>query len=142
MVEIVVPGSVIQAIEGIHIGPDGMIYGRSIHARAVYRIDPESGFVTVAVPPLYGESDDVAGDAIIADAESGRLLRLSGGEFEDLATGLHEPVALVLENDASVLVSEIGAGTVYWRSIAGIACLATGPVVADGAYRLHSPGGA
>ena len=59
-VEIFVPGSVIQAIEGIDIGPDGMIYGTSIHAQAVYRIDPESGAVTVAVPPPYGESDDVA----------------------------------------------------------------------------------
>lgn len=59
-VEIVVPGSVIQAIEGIDIGPDGMIYGTSIHAQAVYRIDPNTGFVTVAVPSPYGESDDVA----------------------------------------------------------------------------------
>ena len=59
-VEIVVPGSVIQAIEGIDIGPDGMIYGTSIHALAVYRIDPDTGFVTIAVPSPYGESDDVA----------------------------------------------------------------------------------
>jgi sugar lactone lactonase YvrE len=59
-VEIVVPGSVIQAIEGIDIGPDGMIYGTSIHAQAVYRIDPNTGFVTVVVPSPYGESDDVA----------------------------------------------------------------------------------
>ncbi len=59
-VEILVPGSVIQAIEGIDIGPDGMIYGTSIHAQAVYRIDPESGAATVAVASPYGESDDVA----------------------------------------------------------------------------------
>lgn len=31
-IEILVPGSVIQAIEGIDIGPDGMICGTSIHA--------------------------------------------------------------------------------------------------------------
>ena len=59
-VEIFVPGSVIQAIEGIDIGPDGMIYGTSIHAQAVYRIDPHSGAVTIAVASPYGESDDVA----------------------------------------------------------------------------------
>jgi sugar lactone lactonase YvrE len=59
-VEILVPGSVIQAIEGIDIGPDGMIYGTSIHAQAVYRIDPVSGGVTIAVRSPYGESDDVA----------------------------------------------------------------------------------
>ena len=59
-VEIVVPPSEIQAIEGIDIGPDGMIYGTSIHALEVYRIDPETGYVTVAVASPYGESDDVA----------------------------------------------------------------------------------
>ena len=59
-VEIVVPGSVIQAIEGIDIGPDGMIYGTSIHAQEVYRIDPDTGFVTIAIASPYGESDDVA----------------------------------------------------------------------------------
>lgn len=59
-IEIVVPGSEIQAIEGIDIGPDGMIYGTSIHALEVYRIDPETGYVTVAVASPYGESDDVA----------------------------------------------------------------------------------
>lgn len=59
-VEILVPGSVMQAVEGIDIGPDGMIYGTSIHAQAVYRIDPKSGLVTVAVASPYGESDDVA----------------------------------------------------------------------------------
>ncbi len=59
-VEIFVPGSVIQAIEGIDIGPDGMIYGTSIHALAVYRIDPKTGFVSIAVASPYGESDDVA----------------------------------------------------------------------------------
>ena len=59
-VEILIPGSVIQAVEGIDIGPDGMIYGTSIHSRRVYRIDPVSGLVTIAVESPYGESDDVA----------------------------------------------------------------------------------
>lgn len=59
-VEIAVPGSEIQAIEGIDIGSDGMIYGTSIHALEVYRIDPKTGYVTVAVASPYGESDDVA----------------------------------------------------------------------------------
>ena len=59
-VEILVPGSVMQAVEGIDLGPDGMIYGTSIHAQAVYRIDPTSGAVSVAIPSPYGESDDVA----------------------------------------------------------------------------------
>lgn len=59
-VEILVPGSVMQAVEGIDLGPDGAIYGTSIHAREVYRIDPVSGEVTVAIASPYGESDDVA----------------------------------------------------------------------------------
>jgi hypothetical protein len=52
------------------------------------------------------------GDAIIADADGGRLVRLVGEHFEDVATGLEEPVALLLESDNSVLVTEVGTGTI------------------------------
>jgi len=59
-VEVLVPGSVMQAVEGIDYGPDGMIYGTSIHAQAVYRINPVTGLVSIAIAAPYGESDDVA----------------------------------------------------------------------------------
>ena len=52
------------------------------------------------------------GDAIIADAEGNRLVRLVGEDVEDIATGLNEPVAVLLENDSSVLVTEIASGTI------------------------------
>lgn len=55
-----VSGSVMQAVEGIDLGADGMIYGTSIHGQSVYRINPETGFVDVAVGPPEGEADDVA----------------------------------------------------------------------------------
>jgi sugar lactone lactonase YvrE len=59
-VEVLVPGSVIHAVEGIAFGTDGKLYGTSIHAQAVYRIDTTTGLVEVAVPSPMGESDDVA----------------------------------------------------------------------------------
>lgn len=55
-----VSGSVMQAVEGIDLGADGMIYGTSIHGQAVYRINPETGYVDVAVGDPEGEADDVA----------------------------------------------------------------------------------
>ena len=59
-VEVFVPGSVIHAVEGISFGNDGKLYGTSIHAQAVYRIDTATGAVEVAIPSPDGESDDIA----------------------------------------------------------------------------------
>lgn len=55
-----VSGSVMQAVEGIDLGADGMIYGTSIHGQAVYRINPATGYVDKAVSDPEGEADDVA----------------------------------------------------------------------------------
>ncbi len=59
-VSVLVPGSVIHAVEGISFGNDGFLYGTSIHAQSVYRIDVKTGAVTIAVPAPDGESDDIA----------------------------------------------------------------------------------
>lgn len=59
-IKVLVPGTVIQTIEGISFGNDGMLYGTSIHAQEVYRINTQTGAVEVAVPSPDGESDDVA----------------------------------------------------------------------------------
>ena len=59
-ISVLVPGSVIHAVEGIAFGNDGFLYGTSIHAQAVYRIDVKSGAVSIAVPSPDGESDDIA----------------------------------------------------------------------------------
>lgn len=59
-VKVLVPGNVMHAIEGIAFDNEGMLYGTSIHGQAVYRIDPKTGAVQIAVRSPVGESDDVA----------------------------------------------------------------------------------
>jgi sugar lactone lactonase YvrE len=59
-VSLLVPPAIMHAVEGISFGNDGMLYGTSIHGQSVYRIDPRSGRVTIAVGAPAGEADDVA----------------------------------------------------------------------------------
>ena len=58
--DVLVPPAVMHAIEGITFDLDGTLLGTSIHGQSVYRIDVDSGRVSVAVGPPHGESDDVA----------------------------------------------------------------------------------
>ena len=119
-IEILVPGSVMQAIEGIDIGPDGMIYGTSIHAQAVYRIDPESGYVTIAVPSPYGESDDVAVgpmgspvEGVLAwTAQSTGEIRIQrpGGMPEVLMTDVPRVNPIAFNRDGRLFTAQSGAG--------------------------------
>ncbi len=57
--EEVVPGSPMHGIEGITVGPDDALYVASITARSLYRVDPESGAVSVFVPAPDGGADDL-----------------------------------------------------------------------------------
>jgi sugar lactone lactonase YvrE len=57
---LLVPPSAMHAVEGIVLDERGRLYGTSIHAQRVYRIDTSSGRVEVLVDSPDGESDDVA----------------------------------------------------------------------------------
>ncbi len=115
-VEVAVPGSLIQAIEGIEVGPDGMIYGTSIHGQAVYRIDPDTGHTTFAVPSPYGESDDVAIGQTGSPVEgwlawtaysSGEIrIQRPGGMPEVVATGLPRVNPIALRDDGRLLFAQ------------------------------------
>lgn len=59
-VKTLVPPSAMHAVEGILVGADGLIYGTSIHAQSVYRINPQTGRVDIVVGSPQGESDDIA----------------------------------------------------------------------------------
>jgi sugar lactone lactonase YvrE len=119
-VELFVPGSVMQAIEGIDLGPDGMVYGTSIHALAVYRIDPQSGFVTVAVPSPYGESDDVAvgpagtpAEGILAwTAQTTGEIRMQrpGGMPEVILANAPRVNPIAFNKDGRLFTAQSGAG--------------------------------
>lgn len=52
------------------------------------------------------------GEVVVADAAGGRLLRVTTGGVQPLATGLAEPVALAWERPGVVLVAEAAAGRI------------------------------
>ena len=54
-------GEVLRRINGLDFSAvDGKIYATSTTAEVIYRVDPKSGDVEIAVPAPYGEGDDVA----------------------------------------------------------------------------------
>lgn len=57
---LLVPPSAMHAVEGIVLDERGRLYGTSIHAQRVYRIETATGRVEVLVDSPDGESDDVA----------------------------------------------------------------------------------
>jgi len=120
MVEILVPGSVMQAVEGIDFGPDGMIYGTSIHAQAVYRIDPVSGLVSIAIAAPYGESDDVAVGPIGSPVEgvlawtaqrTGEIrIQRPGGMPEVMMRNTPRVNPIAFTPDGRLFTAQVGAG--------------------------------
>ena len=64
----------------------------------------------VAGPRGVALTDD--GAAIVADVDGNRLVRVVGEAVTEVASGLREPVAVLLENDTSALVTEVGSGTI------------------------------
>jgi DNA-binding beta-propeller fold protein YncE len=82
---------------------------------AIRKIDRETNEVLVtslALKTPRGVALTSTGQVIIADADGDRLVRLAGEDVEQLAGGLREPVALLLENDSSALVTEVESGTI------------------------------
>ena len=59
-IEALVPGSPFHGIHGLVVGPDGAVFAGDVIGQTLFRIDPESGAVSVEVPPPFGEADDVA----------------------------------------------------------------------------------
>ena len=54
-------GDVVRRINGLDFNRvDGKIYATSTTAEVIYRVDPKTGDVDIAVPAPFGEGDDVA----------------------------------------------------------------------------------
>lgn len=115
-----VSGSVMQAVEGIDLGADGMIYGTSIHGQAVYRINPETGYVDIAVGPPDGEADDVAYgppgtpvEGVLAwTAQRAGELRAKrpGGEPEVVLPNAPRVNPVAFSKDGRLFTAQSGAG--------------------------------
>jgi sugar lactone lactonase YvrE len=57
-------------------------------------------------------------DIIVADAGTGRLIRIRDDQLTAIATGLAQPVAVALDGDTAVLVTEHGSGRVLQIELA------------------------
>ncbi len=54
-------GEIVRRINGLDFNRiDGKIYATSTTAEVIYRVDPKTGDVEIAVPAPYGEGDDIA----------------------------------------------------------------------------------
>ena len=119
-VTILVPPSAMHAVEGINFAADGMLYGTSIHGQAVYRIDPQTGVVRVAVPSPDGESDDVAigppgtpvaGVLAWTAQRSGEIrIQRPGGKPEVLVRNLPRVNPIAFRADGRLFTAQVGAG--------------------------------
>jgi sugar lactone lactonase YvrE len=118
--QVLVPGSVIHAVEGIAFGNDGYLYGTSIHAQVVYRIDTKSGEVTIAVPSPVGESDDVAigpkgtpaEDVLAWTAQTTGEIRIQrpGQAPETILKNVPRVNPITFSPDGRLFTSQVGAG--------------------------------
>jgi len=87
-------------------------YSLSNRVRVIDRATDQIVAETSAVKAPRGLAINADGSVLIADAAGNRIVRLTGNTVADVATGLQQPVALVLENETSALVSEYDAGTI------------------------------
>jgi sugar lactone lactonase YvrE len=111
--ETLVPGGPLHGAKGISFGPDGGLYVCSVYAQTVYRVDVDTGEVTVAVGPPYGTSDDVAfapdGTMAWTALPEGKLwVQKPGGEPYVLADKLPLINPVGYTKDGRMYISQIG----------------------------------
>ena len=92
-VDQLVPGSPFNGVHGLRFGPDGAIYVGSLAKQSIYRVDPATGAVSLAVGPPHGDADDVAfapeGTLYWTAPDSGTIFaKVADGPVRAVATGL------------------------------------------------------
>jgi len=108
-----VEGGPLHGAKGLTWGPDGYLYLCSVYAQSIYRIDPDTGEVTVAVGPPHGTSDDVAfapdGTMVWTALPDGEIRALKpGGEPYVLADRLPLINPVGYTADGRLYASQIG----------------------------------
>ncbi|MDP6436013.1 MAG: PQQ-binding-like beta-propeller repeat protein [Gammaproteobacteria bacterium] len=112
-VETLVSGGPLHGAKGIRFGPDGGLYVCSVYAQTVYRVDVDTGEVTVAVGPPHGTSDDVAfapdGTMVWTALPDGEIRALEpGGEPYVLADKLPLINPVNYTKDGRLFAAQIG----------------------------------
>ena len=92
-VDCLVPGSPFNGVHGLRFGPDGAIYVGSLAKQSIYRVDPATSAVSLAVGPPYGDADDVAfapdGTLYWTAPDRGTVFaKAADGSVRAVATGL------------------------------------------------------
>lgn len=124
-VEVLVPGTPMNGIQGLAWGPDDMLYAAALTPQTIHRVDPLSGAVELLVGPPHGQSDDVAihpdGTLVWTAMLSGevRVKRPGGppdGTIEVLADNLSfvNPVAFTPDGSRLFVVA-LGEGRALWE---------------------------
>jgi len=123
-VEILVPGGPMHGAKGITFGPDGMLYVCSVYSQSIYRVNVETGEVTVAVGAPDGESDDVAfapdGTMAWTALASGEIrAQRPGGEVFVIARDLPLINPLAYTTDGRLFAAQIGYDRVLEIDVSG-----------------------
>ena len=112
-VETLVTGGPMHGAKGITFGPDGMLYVCSVFSQSIYRVNVETGEVTVAVGAPDGESDDVAfapdGTMAWTALVSGEIRgQRPGGDVFVIAKDLPLINPLAYTSDGRLFAAQIG----------------------------------
>lgn len=119
--EVFIAGDRMQGIHGIAAGPDGGLYVASVVGQSVFRVDRESGAVTVFEGPPLGMSDDVwfapDGKLLWTSILTGQLRAKApgGGTVQELANGLRGINALAFRNDGRLFVTLVFLGDALYE---------------------------
>ena len=118
--ETLVPGSAMHGVHGLAFDADDNLYGASLTGYSVYRIDAQSGEVTVAVEPPLGNSDDVAvaADGTLvwtAGAFSAVLAKSPDGEVRMLAGDLPGVNSINFSPDGRLFATRVFAGDALYE---------------------------
>lgn len=119
-IEIVVPGSHFSGIHGIAFDNQDNLYGGSVAGSATFRIDKETGDVSVFIPPPEGGADDLAftpdGKVIWNAFFLGKVfMRGVDGKIVTLAENLPGANSIALSKDGRLFVTQVFMGDALWE---------------------------
>jgi sugar lactone lactonase YvrE len=118
--ETFVPGAPFHGLHGLTFGQDGMIYVASVVGMSVYKVDPNTGEISVFIEPPDGHSDDVefsssGGLAWTAFGLGKVFYQTPQGERRVLAENLMGMNSLAFNDEGRLFATQVFAGDALWE---------------------------